>query len=103
MTNLEDLIPGLAFEYSCQYGLDVNTPGGFKEVGIEAFIQEHQLNKSDIIAIGDGYNDIGMLQHAGTSVAMGNAYDGVKEHATFTTDNIEEDGLFKAFKQLNLI
>jgi len=99
----EKLIPGLSFEYSCKYGLDVNTPGGFKEMGIKEFVKQYQLSLDDVIAIGDGYNDISMLQYAGTSVAMGNAYDGVKEHATFVTDRIENDGLYKAFVKLGLI
>jgi Cof subfamily protein (haloacid dehalogenase superfamily) len=99
----ETLLPELSFEFSCRYGLDVNTPGGHKEVGIKAFVLHHQLDLSDVIAIGDGYNDISMLQYAPTSVAMGNAYDGVKEHATFTTKRIEEDGLYWAFEQLRLI
>lgn len=99
----ETLVPELSFEFSCKYGLDVNTPGGYKDVGIRVFEERFHLSKDDIIAIGDGYNDISMLKYAGTSVAMGNAYDGVKEHATFVTSNIEEDGLYKAFERLKLI
>lgn len=99
----ESLLPELSFAFSCRYGLDVNTPGGHKEVGIKEFVRHHRLDVNDVIAIGDGYNDISMLQYAPTSVAMGNAYDGVKQHATFTTSNIEDDGLYRAFERLGLI
>lgn len=98
-----ELVPELSFEYSCKYGLDVNTPGGFKDVGIREIVKYANVPLEDVIAIGDGYNDVSMLQYAQTSVAMGNAYKGVSEHATFTTDRIEKDGLYKAFKKLKLI
>ena len=99
----EQLIPELKFEYSCQYGLDVNTPGGFKEMGIKEFVKQYDLDLVDVIAIGDGYNDVSMLQYAGTSVAMGNSYEGVKEHATFVTDDIDKNGLYNAFERLGLL
>lgn len=99
----EQLMPNLSFEYSCKYGLDVNTPGGFKDVGIRVFVDRYEIALSDVIAIGDGYNDISMLEYAGTGVAMGNAYEGVQDHADMITDRIENDGLYKAFKALKLI
>ncbi|CAM6225710.1 Phosphotransferase [Enterobacter intestinihominis] len=49
----------------------------------------------DVIAFGDNYNDISMLEAAGTGVAMGNADDGVKARADVvigdnTTDSIAQ-------------
>ena len=35
----------------------------------------------DVIAFGDNYNEISMLEAAGTGVAMGNADDAVKARA----------------------
>ena len=43
------------------------------------------------------------MEYAGISVAMGNARDDVKERADMVTDDIGEDGLYKAFVRLNLI
>jgi len=37
------------------------------------------LDRSQIVAIGDGHNDIGMIEFAGLGVAMGNAHDEVKK------------------------
>nr|WP_263849685.1 HAD family hydrolase [Lacticaseibacillus camelliae] len=45
------------------------------------------------IAFGDGNNDIGMLQSAGISVAMGNAVPAVKAAAKYETGPNTEDGL----------
>jgi hydroxymethylpyrimidine pyrophosphatase-like HAD family hydrolase len=58
---------------------------------------------ADTIAIGDGCNDIEMLDLCATGVAMGNASDIVKAHADIVTDRIDNDGLYKAFETLGLI
>lgn len=99
----EEEIPGLSFEYSAQCGIDVNTEGGFKDAGIKVYMEKLGLTQSDIIVIGDGFNDISMLQFADTSIAMGNAHDDVKKQAKFVTDDIAEDGFYKAFKRFGLL
>ncbi|KLI75758.1 MULTISPECIES: Cof-type HAD-IIB family hydrolase [Lacticaseibacillus] len=45
------------------------------------------------IAFGDGLNDLGMLQAAGVSVAMGNAVPEVKRVARYVTDTNVDDGV----------
>jgi Cof subfamily protein (haloacid dehalogenase superfamily) len=49
--------------------------------------------KEDIIAIGDSFNDISMIQYAGLGVAMGNAPAEVKEYADYVTGTNDEDGV----------
>lgn len=56
-----------------------------------------------LIAFGDSYNDIGMLQTAHIGVAMGNAEDAVKAVADYITDTNENDGIAQALQILNLI
>ena len=46
-----------------------------------------------IIAFGDDYADIGMLELCGTGVAMGNAIDEVKEKADIVIGSNDEDGI----------
>lgn len=99
----ESFIPNLSFEFSCQYGIDVNTPGGLKEVGIKEIMKHLNLNQEDIIVIGDGFNDISMLQFADISIAMGNAHKDVQKQAKYVTDAIGNDGIYNAFKKFNLI
>lgn len=99
----QDIFPEVTFAYSCPYGIDVNSKGGLKEMGIIAFEERYNIDKGDIIAIGDGHNDITMFNYVETSVAMGNAVDFVKNHTTFTTDDVDKDGFYNAFKKLGLI
>ena len=54
---------------------------------------------ADIMTIGDGINDIPMLQAAGFSVAMGNGSDEVKAAAQTVTDDCENDGFAKAIER----
>ena len=46
-----------------------------------------------MIAVGDGYNDMGMIQYAGLGVAMANAEEEVKTAANYVTLSNEEDGV----------
>ena len=51
------------------------------------------IDKEDIIAIGDSFNDISMIQYAGLGVAMGNAPMEVKKCADYVTGTNDEDGV----------
>jgi Cof subfamily protein (haloacid dehalogenase superfamily) len=50
----------------------------------------------DIIAIGDNFNDISMLEKAGLSIAMRNAEESVKKVCSFITNSNELDGVAEA-------
>ena len=53
--------------------------------------------------LGDGGNDVTMLEYAGIGVAMGNACDAAKAAADYVTDDITADGLAKALAHFGLI
>lgn len=52
------------------------------------------LEKEDVLSIGDNINDITMFESSGIGVAVNNAYDEVKKVANFTTSNSAENGAF---------
>jgi Cof subfamily protein (haloacid dehalogenase superfamily) len=54
---------------------------------------------SEIIAIGDQFNDLDMIKYAGMGIAMGNAPDEVKEQANDVTLSNDEDGVYYALKK----
>lgn len=82
---------------------DVVPAGSSKRVGIDKMLEYFRIPLNECMAFGDGGNDIAMLQHAGIGVAMGNAEDDVKQYADYITDSVDEDGIFKALKHLNII
>lgn len=61
------------------------------------------VDRADMVAFGDGGNDIPMLRGAGTGVAMGNGSDEVKAAADMVTDRIDSDGIAKALRSLGII
>lgn len=60
-------------------------------------------DRSDTIAFGDAKIDIPMLEFCAYGVAMGNGEPEIKEVADYITDDVNHDGLYKAFEKLNLI
>lgn len=58
------------------------------------------IDKKDIIAFGDNYNDVSMLEYVGMGVAMGNADDFIKEKANYITSINDESGVAKALYNL---
>ena len=58
---------------------------------------------SQTVGVGDGFNDVAMIDYAGLGVAMQNAPDGVKAHADMITDSCDNDGVAKLiYKLLNV-
>lgn len=74
-----------------------------KGTGIQKILDFLGRTREDVIAFGDGANDIEMLDFAGIAVAMGNAADRVKKHADYVTTDIDKDGIYHAMKHLALI
>jgi hypothetical protein len=58
--------------------------------------------KEEVIAIGDGHNDIPLLEVAGFKVAMGNSPDEVKAIADYVAPSLEDDGVADAIKRFIL-
>jgi Cof subfamily protein (haloacid dehalogenase superfamily) len=73
--------------------IDVNPKGASKGKALMYLAKHYNIKLEDVIVFGDQENDISMLQIAGTSIAMGNAEDNVKEHADFVTLSNDEDGV----------
>jgi Cof subfamily protein (haloacid dehalogenase superfamily) len=57
---------------------------------------------SQVMAVGDGLNDIPLLEAAGLAVAMGNAFPEVKKVADYITLDIDHHGLAAAIKRFLL-
>ncbi|MVZ65066.1 Cof-type HAD-IIB family hydrolase [Sphingobacterium sp. DK4209] len=82
---------------------DVNPKGLSKKVGIDIICKHFGIDISHTMAFGDGGNDISMLKHVELGIAMGNANPEVKEIANYTTDEVDDNGIWNALKKYGLI
>ena len=58
------------------------------------------MRKEELIAFGDGYNDIPMLQFAGLGVAMGNSAEEIKKAADKVARSNDDDGVAVFLEEL---
>ncbi len=89
--------------YFCDGYADIVKKGISKGKGIEICANYFGFDINDVIAVGDGINDIEMIRKAGLGIAVGNACDELKTVADMVTDDITRDGIYKVFKKLELI
>lgn len=73
--------------------LDLTPKGVHKASGLQRVADELGLESADVLAIGDGRNDIEMLEWAGRGVAMGQAIEEVRAAADDVTGTVHEDGV----------
>ena len=79
--------------------LEVMDSRGSKSNAVRFVSERMGLASGEIVAIGDNYNDIEMIQYAGLGVAMGNAPDDIKAKADDVTDTNNNDGVRKALEE----
>jgi len=83
--------------------LEANNPGINKGIAVRYLAEEVLgLQASQVMAIGDNFNDLEMLEYAGVGVAMGNAPAGVQSIAQWVAPDVEEDGAAAAIEKFLL-
>lgn len=83
--------------------VDVTPEDSSKATAIARVLERLGMDRSEIIAFGDGGNDIEMLRYAGIGVAMGNADGTVKAVADYVTSDVDADGLRNALRHFGLL
>ena len=69
-------------------------PNGIdKARSLSVLLEELGMTREEMIAVGDGFNDLSMIQYAGLGVAMANAQEVVRQAADYITLSNEEDGV----------
>ncbi len=74
-----------------------------KSQGISHVLEAYGYDRENVMAFGDGGNDMDMLAYAGMGVAMGNAKEKVKACANYVTDSVDDDGVVTALKHFHII
>lgn len=87
------------FRSSPKY-LEISAKGIDKGHAVQAICKKYGFSSSQVMAVGDFYNDLGMFREAGYSVAMGNAPDDIKSQADTVTLSNEENGLALAIEAI---
>ena len=85
---------------SSDYFLELVPLGVNKGNALARLLDVLGMTPQDLIAIGDNYNDLEMIELAGTGVAMGNAPEDIQRRADFVTRSNAEDGVAYALEQL---
>lgn len=60
------------------------------------------FDHTEVMTIGDNFNDVEMIQYAGIGVAMGNAPLGLQELADWVAPDVEQNGVVAAIEQFIL-
>lgn len=95
-------IPGILVSSSIPNNLEINAAGAHKGDALARLAERLGIGMEEVMAFGDGENDLTMLKMAGFGVAMGNADPSVKEAADYVTGSNNEAGLAAALKRFVL-
>lgn len=82
--------------------VDVNAAGATKGSGLAAVAAHLGLDRAEVMAVGDNYNDRDMLEWAGTGVVMANAAPGLWAAGLERTGTNDEAGLAEAIRRFAL-
>ncbi len=80
--------------------LEFMRKGVSKGEALHMLLSDMNIAPEEVIAFGDGDNDVPLIQAAGTGVAMGNASPAVKEAADITAPSNNDDGIAVVLKTL---
>lgn len=93
-------ISNIEITSSWKNNLEIMNEGSNKGKAVEFLSDLLKIDREEIIAFGDNYNDLSMLKFVGTGVAMGNAEEEVKNIADYITDKNVNSGVAKAINHL---
>ena len=82
---------------------DLGPTGITKKTAIEALLKYLNADVKDTISFGDAKIDLSMFELCAYNVAMGNGGPEIKAAADYVTSDVNDDGLYNAFKYLKLI
>lgn len=74
-----------------------------KATGIEFLLSHLNIPHENTYSLGDGANDLSMLEYVQHSIGMGNSSDDIKGIVSYQTKDVDQDGVAVALKHFNII
>ncbi|MFC4768327.1 Cof-type HAD-IIB family hydrolase [Effusibacillus consociatus] len=82
--------------------LEVTHPEATKGQALDYLVQRLGITREEVIALGDSYNDLDMIEYAGLGVVMENAPEAIRQLADYVTGHHEKDGVAEALNRFVL-
>ena len=92
----------LSIYRSAPFFIETMPLGVEKSASLALLLKNMGLGPENLMACGDGWNDLPMIRYAGMGVAMGNAVPEVKQAAKYVTADNEHDGVGLAVEKFIL-
>lgn len=102
LQDLQERFDGVAVSAALAFNGEINDEKGHKGGALTKLCKHLGCTMENVMTIGDGANDITMLQMAGVSVAMENAAPEVKAAAKYVTASCDESGVAQAIQKFCL-
>lgn len=99
---MESLKGKLNYHISKPFFLEVINSNTSKGIALEALAKNIGISSHEVIAIGDSYNDISMIEYAGLGVAVDNAYDEIKSRADYISKSNIDNGVAEVIERFIL-
>ena len=99
LEELPKVFENIAVSSSSPQNIEINQAKATKGLALIALADYLGLDRSKTIAMGDGLNDISMLEEAGIGIAMANGCDEALDAADWVTSHCDEDGVAKAIEK----
>ena len=80
--------------------LDILNQGCSKGHALRRWAEKHDIQRTQVMAIGDNFNDLEMLEFAGVPVVMGNASQELKQSGWKVTGSNSESGVAQALQEI---
>ena len=90
----------VAVSSSAERNVEINHEDADKGIALLALADHLRIDRDQVMAFGDGLNDIPMIRAAGIGVVMGNAADEVKAAGDMITADNDRDGVAEIIEAL---
>lgn len=102
---VEHLTPKFKNYFICETRSGIDILGDMsKDKAISNIARQNKFKLAESVAIGDGKNDISMMNlinsNKGITIAMGNGIENLRQHCKFFTQAIDKDGFFNAMAEI---